>query len=453
MIAPIEKHKLINFADYKFSGKRDFEVRAIPLLTRVLGRFLGAKVSYEPRPIESIQRLYGINIEENAARGVYIISESSVVLLGRVLDDKTVESAFALIVENAVLAGLNKLLNRLEKTISRTLTERIRSGRRYLIREHKFGNEFIEFTISQLFSVGRYHGASFWRLIDIFRTISNTQFEGNQFTTGLILTRSSFSFKGLGNSPRAGKLMPLSVVHDVTAASKIEKRFWFLVDGQTSFFICSRRLKIHSVFVPDKAREALESFVDDYSFSRTLKGGDALFRVTSRAEFSIIGPDLLEFVFKEGEWTVRNLRHILGLFKDYLSVDEPFAQSLLYFIIYMSRRRLSSIIWVPLDLTCVEDYTLSKNVLTRERFSILDERHRRILVRFLSSDGASIIATDGSLVSYGTIIDISKTTIKGVVGTGESVTKLLSANGLAVKISQDGAIKIFLGNRKNPIVI
>lgn len=38
-----------------------------------------------------------------------------------------------------------------------------------------------------------------------------------------------------------------------------------------------------------------------------------------------------------------------------------------------------------------------------------------------------------------------------VKGIGETAASLLAKNGIAVKISQDGTIKVFLNGRNNPL--
>ena len=86
---------------------------------------------------------------------------------------------------------------------------------------------------------------------------------------------------------------------------------------------------------------------------------------------------------------------------------------------------------------------MSKNDLTKEKFSILEEKHKLTLMRLFSSDGASIIDRNGNVLSFGSVIDISNAKIEGVKGTGESVSSLLSQNGISVKVSQDGTIKLF----------
>ena len=201
------------------------------------------------------------------------------------------------------------------------------------------------------------------------------------------------------------------------------------------------------------SRQGLQSFVDDYTLSKTIMGGDALFRVTSQAEFSITDSSGIEFNFKEGRWRVRNLLEIARLIQVSLDVDEAFVQSFLFYVFYLSRRRLSSILWVPTDLNQAEAFLLSKNQLTTTPFSLTNERHTQTLIRLLSSDGVAIFSTDGTLLSFGSVVDTSKVEISGMKGTGESVAAILGRNGVAVKVSQDGTIKLFLRNAPAPMTI
>ena len=58
--------------------------------------------------------------------------------------------------------------------------------------------------------------------------------------------------------------------------------------------------------------------------------------------------------------------------------------------------------------------------------------------------GATVIDKNGKIRYFGCIADISKVTAGGIKGTGETAASLLAQNGMAIKISQDGPIKIFM---------
>lgn len=439
--------------DFKeISGARQFELLALPYLRGAVQRLFGGSVKYDARPIGAIKHQHGIDITQNPRRGVYLLEGGAgAVILGRVLEGKEVKAAFSLQLRGASLTGLERFLNVFEAALASTLSHS--AAHRFSSKPHQFGDELVEFAISKSFSKGYYDHRSVQQLIEVFHNLSTTRFEGRNFTTGLVLTRSFYAFEQKGNHTREGTLFPLTESRKLSPADPIEKRFWYLADGQSSYFVAGPSLEVGNLFMADASRQVARSFVDDYTLSKTVMGGDVLFRVTSQAELSITGSRGIEFNFKEGRWRVRNLLEIARLVQVTLSVSETFVQRFLFFVFYLSRRRLSSILWVPTDLKQVDALLLSKNQLTATPFSITNERHTQTLIRLLSSDGAAIFTTNGELWSFGSIVDISNVAISGMKGTGESVAAVLGKNGVAVKVSQDGTIKVFLNAMPSPMII
>lgn len=437
--------------DFKhIPGARQFELLALPYLRGSVQGFFGGSVKYDSQPISAIQHQHQIDITENPSRGVYLLSNGSgAVLLGKVLEGEGVKAAFSLQIQDTSLSGLERFLNVFEAALATTLSHS--AIHHFANKPHQFGDELIELAISKSFSRGYYDHRKFQQLIDVFHKLSTTRFEGRNFTTGLVLTRSFYAFAQKKNHTREGTLFPLTTTRKLSSVDQIEKRFWYLADGQTSYFLAKPSLEVSDVFMTHANRQSLQSFVDDYTLSKTVMGGDALFRVTSQAEFSITDSNGIEFNFKEGRWRVRNLLEIARLIKVSLGVDEAFVQSFLFYVFYLSRRRLSSILWVPTDVKEAEALLLSKNQFTTTPFSLTNDRHTQTLIRLLSSDGAAIFSTDGTLLSFGSVVDTSKVEISGMKGTGESVSALLGRNGVAVKVSQDGTIKLF--RRDAPVTI
>ena len=71
----------------------------------------------------------------------------------------------------------------------------------------------------------------------------------------------------------------------------------------------------------------------------------------------------------------------------------------------------------------------------------------------LTSDGVTAIDSDGKVIFTGGIVDLNSVPSEGkAIGTGESAARILSCNGIAIKISQDGAVKIFSSPEKNPLL-
>lgn len=438
-----------NFSEH--SSCKDFERSSLPYLLSTIKNFFGGDLRYMSKPIEWLLDKHGIDISENPRRGVYIINDHTAIILGRVLVGRVLTSVFAIKIENTYFSGMARVLNHFEAALASTLSKSQPNQLSYS--PHRFGEELVEFAVSQYFSKGSFDHNRFRYVIQVFHKLANTRFEGRNFTTGLILTRSNYAFAEKRHHSREGKLFPLIKAQELSPANDVEKRFWYLADGQTSYFVANENFQIGNLFIASDPSRNLNSFVDDYSLSKTVKGTDALFRVTSQSEFSITGTEGIEFNFKEGRWRVRNLKEIARVLVSSLNVSEKFVQSFLYYVFYLSKRRMSSILWIPENSENVNGLLLNRNQLTKTPFSILERSHTQSLLRLLSSDGASIFLKDGTLLSFGSVIDISQINVDGVKGTGESVSKLLASNGVSVKISQDGTIKLYPGASIPPMVI
>lgn len=426
-----------------------FESWALPYLLAATQQFFGCKAHYSSKPIATM-KASGVDIAANPRRGIYPIDNSTIVVLGRLLDGRDLKAAFSLTLRDGRFDGLGYLLSAFEAAIAVTLSRSSQFG--FRDRPQQFGDELLQLAISRYFSKGYFDPRLFLLMLDLFRKLSTTTFEGRNFTTGLILTPSHYAYAEKRGYSRGGKVFPLAKDRPITPGSGVDRRFWYLADGKTSFFMADRRLNVRDLFVLDAPRRSLTSFIDDYSLSNTIMGRDALFRVISRAEYSVLTSEQIEFCYKDNHWHVRNIRDIANQVRSALDVDEKFVECFLYFVFLLSRRRCSAILCVPRDMAKVEDVMLSRNSLTEPPFSILDEAHTQTIFRLLSSDGATIIAKDGAILSFGSVVDISKVSVSGVRGTGETAATLLASHGLAVKVSQDGVIRIYTDAERPPIV-
>lgn len=123
-----------------------------------------------------------------------------------------------------------------------------------------------------------------------------------------------------------------------------------------------------------------------------------------------------------------------------------FYDMLIRCVLDCSKSDTSSIIWLPKDINTIDNIVLekSKNVFSDKLLNFNDEKNQPIVKRLLSSDGATVIDANGKIRYFGCIADISKATAGGIKGTGETAASLLAQNGMAIKISQDGPIKMFI---------
>ena len=127
--------------------------------------------------------------------------------------------------------------------------------------------------------------------------------------------------------------------------------------------------------------------------------------------------------------------------------------SLLYYVLFCSKNDISSLIWMPKDIKTYKDALKEGtiNKFARTSFYINDQSYSPLVKRMLSSDGATIIRSTGEIEAFGCMVDMSSAEPTGIKGTGETAAGMLAKNGFAIKISQDGTIKVFLNGRDKAI--
>ena len=82
--------------------------------------------------------------------------------------------------------------------------------------------------------------------IDFFTRLRSTTFEGKYFSSGLIVTKSIYDYKDSSNN-HFGILQSLYTCSKLF--SRIDTRYWYLVDGYSSFYLPDLKKDIHYVFI------------------------------------------------------------------------------------------------------------------------------------------------------------------------------------------------------------
>jgi len=96
------------------------------------------------------------------------------------------------------------------------------------------------------------------------------RFENRTFDTGLLFTRSYYSYRG---NNRGGRLIALHAPITLKPTALEERRFWYLADGNRSYFVVGRTLKIGHMFFLDESGQA-PSANPAVTLRRTLQGHD-----------------------------------------------------------------------------------------------------------------------------------------------------------------------------------
>lgn len=429
---------LKNFINLKESG--------LTLLNEFLQSFMNCKVRMQQLPIEKFEKHFGLDIHTNINRNCYKIDENKMAVIIKVFGKAkgSVIAALPIVLEGENISNFgNYFFEDLSKVISKKMTECYMNS--FYSGTKVFGDQLAREIISVCLSTKHYDNSRILFLIELFEKLSTTTFEGQYFTTGLILSRSLYEYNGKNGKDRRGKLYRLTNSYDLIKKPFADKRFWYLMDGKGSFYISDQTLVIKNTFIRNESNATLNYFFDSYFLENTLYGADIAFRVIGPNEVSIITNKGFEFIKIENRWRVRNFECLSKYLNSKLDMEEDVLKAIVYYATICSKNHCSSIIWIPEDERdkAINSMVSLKNKIWKSNLELTDEKNSSIIQQILSSDGVTIVSKSGKIIYCGAIVKLDVEKRAGLMGTGESAAKMLSYNGLALKISQDGNIKIF----------
>ncbi len=429
---------------YDIRGYENFKREAHKLLINTLSDFFGVEVRLHFKPLSEFH-YYGIDITQEAERMVYPVDANTVLIVcNAVCDGERYYLGIKFIANH--IGEETKIFNITAKAINACLNQCVYNDFKNAI--SFTGDRLIIRIIGKQMEPGGYSSSKVMHMVDKFLGLRSTTFEGKHFSTGLLLTRSLHDFLKKGEEGRSGELLKLK--SSCGYLSKINNRFWYMADGFRTFYVTDLKTEIRHLFVySDVDSDHFKNMV----LYKTLKGGDALIRTEAGREVSIITSEGLEFVNQENCWRYRDYELLKKRILKEVGLNDEVYNSLLYYVLYCSKNDISSLIWIPKDIGKYSDSikTGTENQLAESTFSITDKAYSTLIKRILSSDGATVIGTNGEVEAYGCMVEVAEAKVNGVKGTGETAASQLAKNGLAIKISQDGTIKVFLNGRDNPI--
>ena len=420
------------------------------LLKETIETFFNCELTIYSKPSTQLIS-FDIHILENPNRGYYPIDEDNVIIVGRIMEKKNLVSAIGFHLKSDRIGENVKLLNKFESAISGVLTQEFNNYFQYGILA--FGDELIKHTITNYLCQGFYDFRSIRHLIEYFFKLRTTSFEGSFFSTGLILTKAFHEFISEIPEDRYGESLELSKWIRLNTSNKVDKRLWYLADGKRTFFLSTKKLDLSYLFVLDEKYSIL-NYLDTHTLNLTLKGGDLLFKIENEKLFSINTARGFEFLFFENQWKFRNYNFLRKIIFENITTNNDITDSIIFYLLSCSKSNISSILWFPDDFDSIDNIIQpnTKNNFTKKNVNITDKRFVNHVFRCLSSDGATIIDKSGNIVHIGVIVDLNKITVSGMKGTGETAASALAANGISIKISQDGNIKIFTDADKKPLL-
>lgn len=435
---------------YELRGYNNLKNSGQALIIDFIGNLLNCQVALQQLPIAEFEKRFNIDITTNINRNCYTVDERT-----RCLKIKVYSEGEVLAIMPVLLAGenvksiSNRYLEDLAVVLSKQMTicyyNSFRGGTVF------FGEQLEKLVVGTCICAKHYDYTRIIYLIELLEKLSATTFEGENFSTGFILSRSLYEYKG---KRRNGELIPLNNEYDIVRTPEIDKRLWYIIDGKDSFYIMDQKLLISNVFIRNHSAESWEEYFDSHLMAGTLLGDDIAFRTSGPNAISIVNSIGIEFIKIENKWRLRNFQSLNTYFKRILQLDEKVRRAIIYYVIMCSRKHSSSIIWIPeeSDEISIDKVIGKKTSLFKRSLNVTDQTHAGIIYRVLSSDGVTIIDKKGNLIYCGGIVRLAIDASEGLMGTGETAAKTLSSNGLAIKISQDGNIKIFSDPKHEPLV-
>lgn len=307
-----------------------------------------------------------------------------------------------------------------------------------------FGENLAKIIVSNCISTKKYDGIKFAHLIEKMEQLAASTFESQFFSTGVIVCTDPSKYRN--------NYFEFQKKRDIDT---LNKREWFLANGQESFFILDSNTNCGGIFRKSMPSSSnfINNYFDDYYLSKDLVPPDFIVRTVGPNELSVSDSDGKEFVKVENVWRYRHRKNITQFLVEKLSIKYDVSYAILYYVLKCSRNHISSIIWIPNDCCneVIENFTTSNRVrLWNNQLNILDESHQVLVDKILASDGAVVVDKDGKIFYESVFADMDKANASKVelAGSGETAAQFLGKNGVCIKISQDGTIKIFADGEK-----
>lgn len=333
---------------------------------------------------------------------------------------------------------LIKLSEAISDQISLCYLQNFRGG------DWMFGEVLARMIVANCISERRYDGIKFAHLIEKMEQMAVSTFEGEFFPTGVIVSSDFPKYRD--------NYFEFKTERDI---NYLDKREWFLANGQESFFLLDSNCKTRGIYRKSmpSVTDFISRYFDEYYLSNDLKSPDFIVRTVGPNEISISDADCKEFVKVENVWRYRHPKNMTQFLVEHLHIDYKVSYAILYYTLKCSRNHVSSILWIPMDSSeeTIKTYTTSNRVnIWKRKLNFLDESHQVILEKILASDGAIVIEKNGQVLYESVFADMKESNVEKakLVGSGETAARFLAKNGVAIKISQDGTIKVFAGDEK-----
>ena len=439
---PSDSFSRDSFIDFSKIPYRDhFRERHHKTLKKCLQDFFKCRISIIHTPIERFKTLYGVDVLENPHRSVRIVDENRILITVHPEFKPGLYASFGLVLSDPQIA-LPK--ENFARSIADILKIRLRFSffSNFDINLQFFGNYFTLDIIVHFLCHSGYEKNTLKFLFEMFSNLRTLTFENRFFNTGLILTRSHRAFS---KRKFAGSVMNLKETYSLGPHSQDNKRFWYLADGSSCFYVCDRILDIRRMVFLDQASSSF-SYVSPFFLENILMDRDIAFRTLQGKGMVAVTTAGEEFTFTGSKWHFRDYRLIhLALGKLLPGFQQSALDGLMLLILTKMFNRRSALVWIPWDKAHINRLTLRSSQLWEYDVSISDPRFRGLVRRLASSDGALILSPDGNIHRFGAVANLIDACARDVAisGAGSIAAQFLSQSGVVIKVSADGVAKTY----------
>ena len=176
---------------------------------------------------------------------------------------------------------LTKLSEAISDQISLCYLQDFRGG------DWMFGESLARMIVANCISQRKYDGIKFAHLIEKMEQMAVSTFEGEFFPTGVIVSSDFSKYKD--------NYFEFKTERDI---NNLDKREWFLANGQESFFLMDSNCKTRGIYRKSmpSSKDFISRYFDEYYLSNDLQAPDFVVRTVGPNEISVSDKDNKEFV-------------------------------------------------------------------------------------------------------------------------------------------------------------
>jgi hypothetical protein len=304
-------------------------------------------------------------------------------------------------------------------------------------------------------------------LFQTLKKLSFERYEGSPATTGIIITKKfpkQFHDEVVSRGFEIVKFSSKYQIDDSFFEGPLAYRY---INGSHSFYVAKiskkwARIKITNLLrKPEMANyDAIDrlSYCELFKIITTNSTDNFAAILNSNSEIEILFGERKIFLWRKGKWSIFDPDIFHEFFGD--NLENKDIEAIIWALYALSKVRHGTLMLIgEIDDnqagrlkkgSVAGKHSLSQELIENIKTkSILELKNNGDLLRILSSDGLTIINTDGNIIDTGVITDTSIISRKNVTGGGRTTAAIAASNfGKVIKVSEDGPIEFYVNEQR-----